>query len=106
TPHHAAALPWGCVISELRVSASRSRCRNLVGLNADTSRLPRAPMEVSVGGLGVGAWIADRSEWASPWGEVDHGARTGCFRRDGVTRDAEPGGAGATDKPGHCIVAE
>ena len=65
--------------NELRVSASRSRCRNLVGLNAGRSRLPRGPMEFPVGGLGVGAWIADRSEWASPWGEVDHRTRTGCF---------------------------
>src|SRR4051794_7808646 len=66
-------------VIELRVSASRSRCRNLVGLNAGTFELPRGPMEFSVGGLGVGAWIADRSEWASSWDEVDHHTRTGCF---------------------------
>ena len=33
---------------ELRVSASRSRCRNLVGLNAGTSRLP--------GSYGIFSW--------------------------------------------------
>jgi hypothetical protein len=69
----------GASENELRVSASRSRCRNLVGLNAGMFELPRGPMEFPVGGLGVGAWIADRSEWASPWGEVDHRTRTGCF---------------------------